>query len=128
MTASYDKLVIDNEIIGMVMRAVDGIQVDAETLAFDLIKKIGPGGHFVAERHTRRHMRSEQYVPGLSNRDDRDKWRAEGALDARNRAAKKVKAILAEPLRCSLSERTRKLILEEIQGIRPFIMQGATGN
>ncbi len=63
MTASYDKLVVDNEIIGMVMRAVDGIKVNDETLAFDLIKKAGPGGHFISARHTRRHMRSELYKP-----------------------------------------------------------------
>jgi trimethylamine--corrinoid protein Co-methyltransferase len=57
MTASYDKLVIDNEILGMVMRAVDGIQVNDETLAFELIKEIGPGGAYVSSNHTRRHMR-----------------------------------------------------------------------
>jgi len=41
MTASYDKLVIDNEILGMVMRAVEGIEVNDTTLAFDEIKKQG---------------------------------------------------------------------------------------
>ena len=41
MTASYDKLVIDNEILGMVLRAVEGIRVDDETLAFDEIAKAG---------------------------------------------------------------------------------------
>jgi len=128
MTASYDKLVIDNEIIGMVMRAVDGIQVNDETLAFDLIKKIGPGGHFVAERHTRRHMRSEQFVPRLSNRDDRDKWSAEGAAAAHTRATSQVKQILSAPLKSYLPEKTRSLLLEEIPGIQPFIMQGPNGN
>ena len=68
MTASYDKLVIDNEIIGMVMRAVEGIRVDDETLAFEMLKKTGPGGHFVSSRHTRRYMRSEHYLPQLSDR------------------------------------------------------------
>ena len=123
MTASYDKLVIDNEIIGMVMRAVDGIEVNDETLAFDLIKKIGPGGHFVSSRHTRKHMRSEQYTPQLSNRDNRDKWLADGAADAGVRAGKKVKQILSEPLKSYLPEKTRKLLLKEIPGIQAFIMQ-----
>jgi len=69
MTASFDKLVIDNEIIGMVMRAVEGIRVDETTLAFDEIKKVGPGGHFVSSRHTRRHMRTEQFRSTLSDRE-----------------------------------------------------------
>jgi len=123
MTASYDKLVIDDEIIGMVMRAVDGIVVNDETLAFDLIKKIGPGGHFVSSRHTRRYMRAEQYVPRLSNRDDRDKWLAEGAADALARASIKAKQILSEPLKSYIPEKTRELLLKEIKGIQPGIMQ-----
>jgi hypothetical protein len=86
LTASYDKLVIDNEIIGMVMRAVEGIRVDETTLAFDEIRKVGPGGHFVSSRHTRRHMRGEQYKPTLSDRENRDVWTAAGGKDARRRA------------------------------------------
>ena len=74
ITFDLAQLVIDNEIIGMAMRAVEGIQVNDETLAFDLIKKVGPGGHFVSARHTRRHMRSELYRPQLSDRGNRDKW------------------------------------------------------
>ena len=72
MTASYDKLVIDDEIIGMVMRAVEGIRVDDDTLAIDELMKVGPGGHFVSSRHTRRHMRTEQFMPKLSDRDGRE--------------------------------------------------------
>jgi trimethylamine--corrinoid protein Co-methyltransferase len=123
LTASYDKLVIDNEIIGMVMRAVSGIEVNDETLAFDLIKSVGPGGHFVSSRHTRKYMRAEQYLPRLSNRDDREKWIAEGAADAGARAGKMVKQILSAPRQSYLPEKTRKRLLEEIPGIQPFIMQ-----
>jgi trimethylamine--corrinoid protein Co-methyltransferase len=89
MTASYDKLVIDNEIIGLVMRAVDGIKVNEETIALDVIKKVGPGGHYIAQRHTRRHMRNEQYVPQFGDRSDRAEWERKGAADAKTRAAGK---------------------------------------
>lgn len=123
MTASYDKLVIDNEIIGMVMRAVNGIAVNDKTLAFDLIKKTGPGGHFVSSRHTRKYMRNEQYLPQLSNRDDRDKWLAEGGKDAHARAGKRAKEILSEPPKSYIPQETRDLIMKEIPGIQPFIMQ-----
>jgi trimethylamine--corrinoid protein Co-methyltransferase len=122
MTASYDKLVIDNEIIGMVMRAVEGIRVDDETLAYDLIKKVGPGGHFVSARHTRRHMRSEQYFPELSDRQERGKWKAAGEKDASVRATDKVVEILNKPAEPAIPSDIRKQIKREIPGLRSFVM------
>jgi len=123
MTASYDKLVVDNEIIGMVMRAVDGIKVNDETLAFDLIKKAGPGGHFISARHTRRHMRSELYKPQHSDRENRDRWQKDGAKDSRQRAAGKAQEILARPAQSMIPEDIKDRIKQEIPGIRPFIME-----
>jgi trimethylamine--corrinoid protein Co-methyltransferase len=123
MTASYDKLVVDNEIIGMVMRAVEGIKVNDETLAFDLIKKAGPGGHFISARHTRRHMRSEIYKPKHSDRENRDRWQKEGAKDSRQRAAEKAQEILARPAQSMIPGDARDRIKQEIPGIRPFIME-----
>ena len=123
MTASYDKMVVDNEIIGMVMRAVDGIKVNDETLAFDLIKKAGPGGHFISARHTRRHMRSELYKPQHSDRENRDRWQKDGAKDSRQRATGKAQEILARPLQSVLPGDIRERIKQEIPGIRSFIME-----
>ncbi len=122
MTASYDKLVIDNEIIGMVMRAVEGIEVNEETLAFDLIKKVGPGGHFVSERHTRRHMRTEQYRPGLSDRDDRETWVTGGAKDTSVRATEIANRILDEARKSYIPEDIRNRLVAEIPGLQSFIM------
>ena len=122
MTASYDKLVIDNEIIGMVMRAVEGIEVNDETLAFDLIKKTGPGGHFVSARHTRKHMRSEQYVPCLSDREERSRWQAAGGINATDRATKIVNEILNSPRQSAVPSDVRKRIKTEIPGLRSFVM------
>jgi trimethylamine--corrinoid protein Co-methyltransferase len=121
MTASYDKLVIDNEIIGMVMRAVEGIEVNEETLAFDVLREAGPGGHFVSNRHTRRHMRSEQYIPQLSDRENRDRWTM-SAKDTRARAADKAREVLdgaAEPV---VSRGTREQLKNEIPGLRDLIL------
>ncbi|MDH4204980.1 MAG: trimethylamine methyltransferase family protein [Desulfobacteraceae bacterium] len=123
MTASYDKMVVDNEIIGMVMRAVDGIKVNDETLAFDLIKKAGPGGHFISARHTRRHMRSELYKPQHSDRENRDRWQKQGAKDSRQRAAGKAQEILARPTQSVIPGDVRERIKQEIPGVRSFIME-----
>jgi len=117
MTASYDKMVIDNEILGMVMRAVDGIRVNDETLAFDLIKEAGPGGHHVSSRHTRRHMRTEQYISELSDIEDRDIWQANGAKDTKARATEKVLEILGSPPRSFVPDAIREQFKKEIPGI-----------
>jgi len=116
LTACYEKLVIDNEILGMVMRAVEGIRVNEETLAFDLIKQVGPGGHFVATKHTRRFMRSEHYQPQLSDRSSRERWEAEGKKAAWQRAAEVVKHLL-EVHNYRLPAAVRQQIVSEIPGI-----------
>jgi len=116
MTVSYEKYVIDNEILGMVMRAVEGIKVNDDTLALDLIKQVGPGGNFVAARHTRHFMRSEHYQPTLSDRNSQEEWLAKGGKATWERASKIVKEILAEP-KYSLPSPLRQQVLSQIKGI-----------
>lgn len=116
MTVCYEKYVIDNDILGMVMRAVEGIKVNEETLAFDLIKEVGPGGNFVTAKHTRRFMRDEHYQPLVTNRDSRIDWEAKGGKYTWERAAERVKEILAKDGR-SLPVETRSRVRSEIAGI-----------
>ena len=116
MTVSYEKFVIDNEILGMVMRAVEGIKVDDETLAFDLIKQVGPGGNFVTARHTRQFMRSEHYQPSLSNRDSREDWESKGKQSTWEKASETVRQII-DNHSYSLSPEVRGKIITEIAGI-----------
>jgi trimethylamine--corrinoid protein Co-methyltransferase len=123
MTASFDKLVLDNEIIGMVMRAVDGIEVNDSTLALDEIKKVGPGGHFVSSRHTRKYMRTEQFKPQLSNRDTREQWQAAGSKDAWQRATAFATDLLDSEPENVLPEEIRTWIKKNIPAVRPFIME-----
>jgi trimethylamine--corrinoid protein Co-methyltransferase len=117
MVASYEKYVIDNEIIGMAMRAVRGIEVSTETLAQEVIEKVGPGGNFLAEDHTARHLRSEFYFPTLSDRESREDWVAAGAKTARERAREKARQILQthQPARWPAEVDAR--IRREIAGI-----------
>ena len=116
LTACYEKYVIDNEILGMVMRAVDGIKVNDDTLAFDLIKQVGPGGNFVTTKHTRRFMRSEHYQPSLSDRDSREEWEAKGKKTILERATETVEELIASH-NWSLPAHIREQVLSEIQGI-----------
>jgi trimethylamine--corrinoid protein Co-methyltransferase len=102
-TVAPEQFVIDNEILGMAMRVVQGIKVTEETLALDTIDAVGPGGHFLMADHTLRHMRSEFYYPStVVDRQGWDTWHRDGALDARERAREIARDILAhhqpEPL------------------------------
>jgi len=116
LTACYEKFVIDNEILGMVMRAVDGIKVNDDTLAFDLIKEVGPGGNFVTAKHTRRFMRSEHYQPFLSDRNSREEWEAKGEQATWEKAGEIAQRLIAEHV-YRLPTAVRQQILSEIKGI-----------
>lgn len=116
LTACYEKFVIDNEILGMVMRAVEGIRVDDDTLAYDLIKQVGPGGNFVAAKHTRKFMRSEHYQPSMSDRNSREKWEAKGGKTTWEKAAAMVPQLIANHT-YSLPDMLRRRVLSEIAGI-----------
>ena len=96
MTVSYEQYVIDNEILGMVKRALKGIEVNEETLALDVIERVGPAGNFLAEEHTVQHMRNEFFFPTLSDRSRREIWEKNGAKDAYQRAREMAIAILHE--------------------------------
>ena len=96
MVASYEKYIIDDEIIGMVMRAVRGIEVNDETIAKDVIARVGPAGHYLAERHTVKHMRQEFFFPKLSDRQKREVWEEAGAKNTRQRANERARQILSE--------------------------------
>jgi len=100
----------------MVMRAVEGIRVDDETLAFDLIREVGPGGNFVAARHTRRFMRREHYHASLSDQNSREEWEAKGEKAIWQKAGEKARRLIAEP-KYRLPAAVRERILSEIEGI-----------
>jgi trimethylamine--corrinoid protein Co-methyltransferase len=91
---SYEKFMMDDEICGMVKRIHRGIEVDPDTLALEVIKAVGPGGHFLDKDHTYDHFRTEFYQPRLSNRDDFVTWQAIGSAQSMETAHKKVKEIL----------------------------------
>ena len=86
----------------MVCRVLDGIKVTPETLSFDQIKEVGPGGNFLSLDHTLAHIRSEHYIPRLFDRDTYEAWFSNGALDVREKARNQARDILTthevEPL------------------------------
>jgi trimethylamine--corrinoid protein Co-methyltransferase len=91
---SYEKFIIDDEMCGMVKRIKRGYEVNPDTLAFDIVREVGPGGHFLDKDHTFEHFRTEFHQPQLSNRDDFVFWQAKGCPRTMELANKKYKQIL----------------------------------
>jgi trimethylamine--corrinoid protein Co-methyltransferase len=94
LKGSFEQLVMTDEIIGMVKRYVSGIEVSKNTLALELIEKIGPGGNFLAERHTADNFKNEYFLPELSDRNNYSNWAKNGKKDLKTRVNEKVKTIL----------------------------------
>jgi trimethylamine--corrinoid protein Co-methyltransferase len=88
-------LVVD-EVIGLSRRLLSGIEVNRETLAVDVVASVGPGGHYLGEKHTRRHLRASQWRPTVLNRLSREAWEAQGGMDLRARARAKALRILSD--------------------------------
>jgi len=93
MTVSLEAFVMSDEIIRMVRRILGGLEISEETLAYDLIAEVGPGGHFLDKPHTLRHFREHHYSP-LINRQNYDDWMMSGAKTMNDRMTEKVQDIL----------------------------------
>jgi trimethylamine--corrinoid protein Co-methyltransferase len=114
---SLEKLVIDNEICGMSLKLVDGIAANEESLALGVISKVGPGGHYLAERHTRELLHREHLMP--SNVIDRltlEVWKKQGSKDmtarARETVSKTLSELVPEPLPPDVEKDLRKVLTE----------------
>ena len=117
LTVSFEQYVIDNEIIGMVKRMKRGFDVNRETMALEIIKKVGPGGNFMAEDHTVRHMREALFQPTLSDRLGWEEWNEEGGKDARIRARELAANYIVNHKPSGLTPTQQKDILNSIDGI-----------
>ncbi len=96
-TLWLEQLVIDDEMVSMIRRIAEGIVVDDEHLALDVIERVGIGGMFLGQRHTMDHLRSEHFIPKLVDRRSFDLWTADGRKSMEDRARAKVREALARP-------------------------------
>jgi trimethylamine--corrinoid protein Co-methyltransferase len=95
MTASYEQMVICNEIINWIKRFVEPVEVNADTLALDLIDEIGADGQYLNTPHTSEHFRQDWYSR-LFNRQNIGDWEKSGSTTLRQRAVTQVRKLLAE--------------------------------
>lgn len=110
---SYQQMIMDCEIYDIIKKMAEGIEVNEETLAVDVIKKVGVGGNFLAEKHTRKHMHNI-WQPVVFDRTPYDAWEAGGKKGAYSKATAKAKWILAnhkpKPLESDLQKELKRII------------------
>ncbi|HEY3784052.1 MAG TPA: trimethylamine methyltransferase family protein [Steroidobacteraceae bacterium] len=96
LTASFEKLILDVEMLQMMMEWLRPITVDEAELGFEAIKGVRTGGHFFGEPHTMQRYEHAFYQPLLSNWQNHESWQLAGAQDATQRATGIWKQALRE--------------------------------
>ena len=105
---SYEAIVLDAEIGAMIRRLLGPVETGDEAFAGELIESLGPGAVYLDQEHTVRQMRNALSLPGLSDRDSYDEWRAKGAKDRVQVARERVREILATHRPPPLAEEVRR--------------------
>ncbi len=114
LVASFEKLIVDAEMLQMMAEFLQPLEVNDDTLALDAIAEVGPGGHFFGAAHTLARYETAFYAPMLSDWRNYETWREAGALDAAQRANAIWKQILADyqkpPLDPAIDEALRDYV------------------
>ncbi len=101
---SLEKLVVDNEICGMMGRLIDGIEPKEDFPALSIFEELISDQHLLISKHTRKYLRDEHFMPGpVIDRANRSRWKEEGGLTIEERAHGEVNRLLEsyEPHRLS---------------------------
>ena len=113
LLGSLDMLVLSNETISMVKRIMQGISVNRETLAVDVISRVGPGGHFLDDEHTVAHFKKDIWIPDLIGRNNLENWTRDGRKSMGERARDRVHQILKDHQPKPLEEK----VINELKSI-----------
>ncbi len=100
---ALEEMVLDAEIFGLVRHFARGLVVDEETLAVEVVGRVGPGGHFLAEEHTVAHMRA-LWQPRIFDRTAWEEWETVGRPSPRDRARERARSLLASHAPLPLEE------------------------
>jgi trimethylamine--corrinoid protein Co-methyltransferase len=95
LSCSFEKLVLDVDLLQMVAEFVEPLVVDDDTLAMDAIREVGPGGHYFGARHTQARYRAAFYAPLLSDWRNYETWQEAGSPTAMDKANRLWKDVLA---------------------------------
>ena len=97
MGCALESYVIDNDMLGGIMKSLQPIEVSDETLALDAIREVAGGeGHFLGREETLARMQSDFVYPDLADRRGIDEWEANGAPDIRGTAIERTRELLRQ--------------------------------
>lgn len=123
-SASLAQMVIDDEVFGMILDAVNGFGVEADTIALDVINSVGPGGEFIKRKHTAKYARrGEQYEPNLSNRNTWESWNDEGKKDLKEVAEERARSSISDQETLEMDPSTLKKLDEIMEDVRRYFKE-----
>ena len=106
MVSSVEMLVMGDEAVAMARRFLHGMSLTPETLATDLINKVGPAGNYLMEDHTLAHFKDEMWMPTCFTRQSYQMWKADGEKSMEDRIREKIARILDTHQVAPLPEQT----------------------
>jgi trimethylamine--corrinoid protein Co-methyltransferase len=115
MTGSVFQLAAMDEAIGYSRRITRGIEVNEDTLAVDVIKDVGPNGHYLKQAHTRRYYKNEFWYPNLHDRRNYEEWLEMGKTTMKDRTIARVHDILASHQPSPVKPETERVIQEVLE-------------
>jgi len=115
LTASFEKLILDAEMLQMMAEYLRPIEVNDDELALDAIAEVGPGGHHFGTSHTLARYESAFYSPIVSNRQNFEAWQEAGSIDTAARANAIWKQLLQEYIQPELDPAIDEALVDYVE-------------
>jgi trimethylamine--corrinoid protein Co-methyltransferase len=113
--------IIDDDLVGMIGRFLEGVEVSDETIALDLITEVGPiPGEYLSKEHTRKWWRKEQFIPQVADTLTYPEWVKKGKKSCVGYAKEKMEEILASHKPTPLAASQEKDIERILEDARKF--------
>lgn len=113
---SLEKLVLDNEICGMTLRLIKGIEPKEDFPSLPRFEELLKEKHLLISKHTLKYLKDEFYFPGpVINRAARTRWQEEGALTLFERAHNEVEKLIKQSTASRLPESTKKELIKRME-------------
>ncbi len=127
--SSLESYVIDNDMLGGVLRSVHGVEVNRETMAANAIRDVVTSeGHYLGHVQTLERMESDYVYPQVADRQTPDEWELDGSLDILERARAKVREILSIPRPAYLTPDIDATLRRQFNILLPALATGDASN
>lgn len=115
MGISFEALVVDNDMLGCILRATNPVEISPQTLSASNIGAVASGaGHFLGEADTYSRMHSDFLYPGIADRSVIDVWEAAGGHDIRHAATAHAREVLKNYHPCYIDSRSEAILRESL--------------